>query len=298
MSVRRLFLPTVLAVALVPLAAGPASAAPPANDESTGAVVLHLGDQVEQDTSEATTTADDATLNEACGAPETNASVWYQYTANKARNVGLDMTASSYSGGFMVFDGTPTPNSLISCGPGAVGMHVRAGHTYFIMVFSDTSTNGGDLVLSLENAPTPRVRVSVDRHGVAYHGGAARVHGTYFCKNGDSFNSFLGARLFQRAGRLKIQGEGDITIRCNGKVHNWAARVVSPIGTYAKGKAVAKVVLFSCGLVQCRQDKAKRKLHLTWAKNPPRQRFVHPPMTVNRHPSPAIEREHHWPGSR
>jgi hypothetical protein len=284
-------------MALVPLAAGPASAAPPPNDESGGAVAISLGDHVTQDTTEATTNAGDATLNANCGAPATNASVWYQYTSDGDRRVALDMSSSSYSGGLMVFKGTPTANSLIACGPGAVGLHARPGKTYFIMAFSDTEVNGGTLVLSLENAPTPRVHVSVAKHGVAFHGGAARIHGSYYCKHADSFNSFLGAFLFQRAGRLKIQGEGDTTVRCNGKRHHWSARIVSPIGTYAKGHAVAKVQVFACGLIQCRQDRAKRDMNLTWAKNPQRQRMVHPSATRTGHPHPVIGRQRHWPSS-
>ncbi|HEX3929445.1 MAG TPA: hypothetical protein VHW64_01985, partial [Nocardioides sp.] len=66
-------------MALVPLAAGPASAAPPGNDEVGGAIALNLGDRVTEDTTQATTNAGDDALNAACGAPVTEASVWYSY---------------------------------------------------------------------------------------------------------------------------------------------------------------------------------------------------------------------------
>ncbi len=127
-------------MALVPLAAGAANAVPPDNDEATGAVVLHLGDQVSEDTTQATTNAGDDALNANCGAPATNASVWYQYTPAKKRNVVLDTSASDYSAGLMIFQGTPTADSLIACGPGAVGIRARAGQTYYVMAFSDTAT--------------------------------------------------------------------------------------------------------------------------------------------------------------
>ena len=148
MKALRLLVPMTLALGLVPLAAAPASAAPPANDEFATAAVLHLGDHVVLDTSEATTNAGDDTLNTNCGAPATNASVWYKYTPAVDRQVALDMTASDYSGGFLVFEGTPTADSLVTCGPGVVGIHAKAGTTYYIMVISDTEVNGGTLVLS------------------------------------------------------------------------------------------------------------------------------------------------------
>jgi hypothetical protein len=295
MRALRLLIPATLAVALVPLASGPASAAPPGNDEATGAVVLHLGDRVAQDTSEATTNGQDDALNANCGAPATNASVWYQFTPGVNRKVVLDMSESSYSGGLMVFKGTPTPDSLVSCGPGAVGLRAKAGRTYTIMAFSDTEVNGGSLILTMQKAPTPRVRVSVDRRGVAYHGGAARVHGTYFCAHGESFGG-LSAQLFQRAGRLKIQAEADMNLRCDAKSHHWSLRLVSPVGTYAQGHAVAKVNVVACGFIECRQDRAKRHVRLTWAAHPQRQGSVQRSTNRTERPRPLIARERHWPG--
>jgi hypothetical protein len=296
MRALRLLTPTMLALALVPLAAGPASAAPPGNDEPQGAVVLHLGDQVEQDTSEATTNAEDEALNANCGAPATNASVWYQYSPSVRHKVVLDMTASSYSGGFMVFEGTPTADSLVACGPGAVGLRARAGRTYNIMVFSDTDVNGGTLVLALKNAPRPRVHVSLARRGVAFHGGAARIHGSYFCKHGESFAA-LSAHILQRAGRLKIQAETDRSIRCDAQRHHWSARLVSPVGTYVRGDAVAKVRIIACGFLECRQDSARHQIHLAWASRSQRQPMVHPSSTRSERPRPLFQRQRHWPGS-
>jgi hypothetical protein len=195
----------------------------------------------------------------------------------------------------MVFKGTPTANSLVTCGPGAVGLRARAGKTYNIMVFSDTAVNGGRLVLTLKNAPTPRVHVSVAKRGVAFRGGAARVHGTYFCKHGEEF-SVVSAHLFQRAGRLKIQGESGVNIRCNAKRHHWSARVVSPVGTYAAGRAVARVKIFACGLLECRQASARRHIRLAWASGSHRDEvMVHRPTTRTERPRPTIELQRHWP---
>jgi hypothetical protein len=292
MRIRRLLTSTIVAVALVPLATGPAEAAPPDNDDASGALTVTLGARVTQDTTEATTDAGDDALNESCGAPFTNASVWYEYTADVDRKVAFDASESGYSAGLMVFKGTPSADSLRTCGPGTVGLKVRAGKTYYVMVFSDTETNGGSMVLRVRNAPSPKMHVTVARHGVAFHGGAARVHGTYRCKNADF--AFIDAVIRQRAGRLKIRGEGDVDARCNGKTHRWSARVVSPVGTYARGKAKVKVTLFGCGLIDCRHDQASHDLRLAWGKGKGGGSTASPSERVAR-PQPAAWSGRHWP---
>lgn len=266
MRVRRLLTSATVAVALVPLATGPANAAPPDNDEYAGAIPVNLGDTVTQDTSEATTNAGDDTLNENCGAPFTNASVWYTYTPDTDTKTLINAGESDFGAGLMVFKGTPTADSLRTCGPEAVGLNAKAGKTYYIMVFSDNEVNGGNMVLSLSEAPTPKVHVTVDKSGLAFHGGAgaARVHGTYRCTHADF--AFVGALLTQRAGRLKIKGESDTLARCNGKTHHWSARVVSPVGYYAAGKTKVKAVAIACGPLECRRDVADRRVQLRWGK--------------------------------
>ena len=197
------------------------------------------------------------------------------------------MTASSYSGGMLVFKGTPTADSLVACGQGAVALRARAGKTYNIMVISDTDVNGGTLVLTLKKPPPPpRVHVSVAGRGVAFRGGAARIHGTYFCKRGEFAG--LSGHLFQRAGRLKIQADFGKGIRCNARRHHWSARLVSPVGTYARGHAV-KVQIAACGSrVPPGQD--GRHIHLAWAQRSHRQRLgSRPPPGWNAHP--LVERQ-------
>lgn len=287
---------TMLAVGLVPFITAPASAAPPGNDEPQGAVVLHLGDRVVQDTSEATTTAQDAALNANCGAPATNASVWYTYSPGVDRTVLLDLSASDYSTGVLVSRGTPTADSFVTCGPGVVPLRARAGKTYYIMVFSDTDVNGGRLVLSLKKAPPPpRVHVTVAKRGVAFRGGAgaARLHGTYSCKHGQFAR--LSGTLHQRAGRLKIRAELGKRIQCDGRHHHWSALMISPVGTYVRGHARAKIQIIACGIVVCRHDEARRHIHLAWAPRSQPQRWVQPSTTRMGRPRPLIERQRYWP---
>jgi len=288
----------MLAVGLLPLAATPASAAAPGNDEPQAAVVLHLGDRVVQDTSEATTTAQDQALNANCGAPATNASVWYKYSPGVDRTVVLDVRASDYSAGLLVFRGTPAADSLVTCGPGVVPLRARAGSTYYIMAFSDTDVNGGRLVLSLKKAPPPpRVHVSVAKRGVAFRGGAgaARLHGTYSCKHGQFAR--LSGTLHQRAGRLKIRAELSKGLQCNGRHHRWSALLVSPVGTYVRGRARARVRVIACGIVACRHDEARRHIRLAWARRSQPQRLVQPFTSRAQPPRALVERQGSWPGT-
>ena len=199
----------------------------------------------------------------------------------------------------MVFVGTPTADSLITCGPGAVGLRARAGKTYYVMAFSDTDVIGGNLVLTLQNAPTPHVHVSLAKRGVAFHGhgGAAKLHGTYSCTHAESFAAMV-AHLSQRAGRLKIQAESSRGhLRCDGTRHHWSIRLVSPVGTFARGHGFARARIISCGLLVCRQDKAKRHVHLAWASQPHRQWMAHPTTARTGHPRPLMELQRHWPSS-
>lgn len=260
----RHFLPALAILGLVPLAAGPAMAAAPGNDEYTGATVLQLGDHITQDTTQATTNSGDEQDNSACGAPATNATVWFQYTPFIDGDVLIDVSKSDYSAGVMVFEGTPSASSLVTCGPGTVGATLAGGTTYYIMAFSDTDTIGGSLDLSLTHAPRPATHVTVAKKGKAFHGGAATLHGTYSCAN-DFFGSELDAHLLQRAGRLKIQADGFRSVRCDGKKHPYSVRLVSPTGYYAKGAARARISLTACGVSTCAVSTAKGRITLAWA---------------------------------
>ena len=294
---RRLMTPVmaaVMVIGLLALVAAPASAAPPANDEPAGALPLQLGDRVVQDTSEATTNPQDEALNAGCGAPATTASVWYSYSPDQDREVVLDVTESDYSGGIMIFSGTPTAGAVVACGPGLVGLRARLGTTYSVMVFSDTGTSGGRLVLSLQKAPPePRVTVSVAPRGVVLRGGAAQLSGTYSCRHGDF--AALDVSLFQRAGRLKVRGRWSSEIRCDGQRRRWSARVVSPVGTYARGHASTRITIVACGLITCTRDRTTRNVRLAWGTGPNRRPSVGPPTTAAQSPRSLVALPGHWP---
>ena len=94
---------TVLALAVSGIAASgsAALAAPPTNDTFPGATAVAIGFSQALDTTQATTDANDAQLNATCGAPMTDASVWYSLAGTDS-GVIVDVSSSTYSAGVLV----------------------------------------------------------------------------------------------------------------------------------------------------------------------------------------------------
>lgn len=249
----------------------PVFAAAPSNDEVGGAVALALGDHVSLDTSGATTTADDATLNDACGAPATDASVWYTFTAADDAGVVLDASASDYSAGFMVFEGAPSQDSLVNCGPLTVGFGTSAGTTYTVMVFDDEQdgnpTTGGDLELDVNAAPPPpSVDMSVDSKAKVDKSGTAWVTGSYTCTDGDNIE--IDGELHQSVGRVTINGWGFVFDEgtCDGSPHAFAMPITGDNGRFSGGHAASVMFSYACGAFECADGYAEQMIHLSKGK--------------------------------
>lgn len=252
------------------LAAGttamPAWAAAPANDEYAGAVPVSIGDHITLDTTQATTTSADAALNANCGAPATKASVWYTYSAAADDGVVLDMSASDYSGGFLVFAGTPTADSLVTCGAEVLGFQVSAGTTYAIMVVDDdldgNSANGGNLVLDVIPG-TPPPTLTVDPRATVDKAGTVWVTGTYVCTRADFID--VEGDLRQRVGRGSVQGYGSVFDEgtCDGTVRPFTMGITAVSGKFAGGKAASITFAFACGDIMCAEGYIEQTIQLT-----------------------------------
>ena len=147
----------VCAVLVTGTFVGNASAASvPANDTIGAAKnVKVLPFTQSLDTTQATTDADDAQVNETCGAPVTNASVWYTFTAGATDTLlVVDTTGSDYSSGVIIATGDPGALTTEACGPISTLLAVSPGTKYYILVFDDTN-NGGTLQLSM-HGPGPQ----------------------------------------------------------------------------------------------------------------------------------------------
>src|SRR5262245_66149459 len=124
----RIFAVAGVATALLVFAVTPASAAAPSNDTFAGAQAIgSLPFSTTEDTTQATTDADDTAANANCGAPATDASVWYAFTPATDGGRIVDVSSSTYSAGVIVVSGTAGNFTLETCGPGTVQFFGTAG---------------------------------------------------------------------------------------------------------------------------------------------------------------------------
>jgi hypothetical protein len=245
----------------------PALAAVPSNDTYAGRTVigsLPFSDSV--DTTEATTDADDAEANVTdCGAPATDASVWYELTAAADATLVVDVSASTYTAGVIVATGSPGTFSFVTCGPDAVILDVTAGETYAIMAFDDQldgSGNGGSLEITVDTAPPPpEIDATVDPVGHFHADGSATVTGTVTC-SGDAFDAFIEVDLRQRVGRFFVSGFGETGFSCDGTTQDWAVDVFPDNGLFKGGHVASVTFAVACGLIDCGVDVEEATIRL------------------------------------
>jgi len=241
------------------ITATPAEAAPPSNDTFAGAIAItSLPFDTTVDTSEATTDADDTEANVVCGAPSTDASVWYSYTAATTGVVIVDVSSSSYSAGVLVMLGSPGSFEIWACGPGTIAFPTDAGVTYSLMIIDDQADgtgNGGTAVVHVEEAPpTPIITTTVDPKARFNADGSATVTGTATCTGVPDF-AFVDVELHQRVGRGEVVGFGTMDILCDETVQPWEIQVFPQIGRkFAGGKGASVTFAVACGVFDCSVD--------------------------------------------
>jgi len=244
-----------LAFSAAGVSAPAALAAAPANDTFPNATVAAIGFSEQLDTTQATTDADDAQLNASCGAPATDASVWYAIQGSD-QTVVVDVSQSSYSAGVLVGVGSQGNLTTIACGPGTAAFFAAAGTTYYVLAIDDQQDgagNGGLLNIAFNTTPPPpTVSITVDRYGkVNTRTGVATISGTYTCANGDFIDVFVDAR--QPVGRFTILGSGEFfgSGTCDGAAHTWSASIFPQNGKFAGGKTMTVNFATSCGQLEC-----------------------------------------------
>lgn len=253
-SLRRL---SVAIVAALTFGAAPAAvfAATPGNDTFAGATVASIGFSETIDTSDATTDADDAQLNDSCGAPATDASVWYAIDGTD-QVVVVDVSASGYSAGALVGIGTQGNLQTVACGPGMTAFFGEAGTTYYVLAIDDQfdgGGNGGSLSISFSAAPPPpAIDFTVNPTGrVNTKTGVATISGTVSCTDSDFVEIDVDAR--QSVGRFVVRGFGYAFEfgTCDGTTHAWSADVYPDNGKFAGGKTLTASFSFGCGVFEC-----------------------------------------------
>jgi hypothetical protein len=262
---KRLAIPSGLVLLLSFALAAPVLAAAPTNDTYPGTLIGALPFSETLDTSEATTDADDEELNEQCGAPATEASVWYQLTAPSDMGILVDVSQSEYSAGVIVAIGAPGTFEVVDCGPGFVVFGADAGQTYSILAFDDEfgGANGGSLVISVDEAPPPpEIDVTVDPVGTFDpQTGSATITGTVVC-SGDVEFAFVDVELRQNVGRFVITGFGSADVICDGTSQPWNVEVFGSNGLFKGGRAVAVTFALACGVFDCGTDFEEQTVRL------------------------------------
>lgn len=270
----REFLIVVAAVLVsIGVMSAPVWAAAPSNDELAGALAVAVGDHVTTDTTEATTNAGDPAPNGYCNPTSSKASVWYTFTAANDHVLALDPTSSTYSASLLVFEGAPSEESRIACGPGKLnGLAVHAGTTYTVMVLDDDRdgdmSNGGELVLDVIDAgPLPSMDVNIDSRATVDDSGTAWVTGTYACVNTHSMalelevGRKLGRGVYGFAYTSDESRTDEPLASCDGTPQPFALAVTPQKGQFG-GKARAVIFGYACGNLVCNDKYTEASIQL------------------------------------
>jgi len=258
-----------MATALLVLTVSPAAAAAPSNDTFAGAQVIGaLPFNATVDTTQATTDADDVAANTDCGAPATDASVWYAFTPATDGGRVVDVSGSDYSAGVIVVSGTQGSFTLETCGPGTVGFFGSAGVTYYLLLFDDQQDgvgNGGTLQLSVIDAPPPpTITMTVNPRGsFDKHTNTATISGTFTCSGVADF-ALVDVSLSQNVGRVAtVQGENLVELTCDGSTQSWSVQITPFSGAFRGGKAASVSLAQACGPFDCSFDFQQHRVQLS-----------------------------------
>jgi hypothetical protein len=255
----------LVGVALAISTSGVVLAAAPSNDTFSGATAV-TGDFSEVlDTTEATTDADDAQLNTSCGAPATDASVWYAVTSASGATVSVDVSQSDYSAGVLVGVGTHGNLNTVACGPGGTQFAADAGTTYYVLAIDDQddgSGNGGSLNIAFTFGPPPiTVSVTVDSGRVNTKTGEVTISGTVTCSSVADFAD-ISVFVRQPLGRFTIHGSGFMGADCGPTPTDWIVSLTGENGKFSAGRATVTADAFACDPSSCDDDQVSSNLRL------------------------------------
>lgn len=256
----------VLSLCMLAGTAVPAFAAAPDNDNIGNAIVISgVPYENTQDASEATSAAADPD----CFGP--GPTVWYQYTAAEDGSLVARTLGSNYDTTLAVgtSDGTGGLNLLDCNDDTTTGFHSRlrfdavAGTTYLFMVGAYPGSSPGQLVFSLDaSQPVEPLAMAVTVDGQARfdRSGTATLSGVATCSGADFVA--LDVSLTQRVGRFRINGYGFGWLECSSEGQPWSIEVHGENGTFAGGRATARVEAWACNEEECDFDQAVREVRL------------------------------------
>ena len=234
-------LASLVALALLLVAATPAAAAPSNDDIANASPIAALPFSDALSTADATTEAGDP---DCAGNGPT---VWYAVTLAVDTPVLASTFGSDYDTTLSAYSGSPGALSQIACNDDAgggvqsqVGFNAAAGVTYYLMVGAYSSGAGGNLTISLDVAPPPlEIDVHVNSSAlVVPKTGVVTLSGTITCSQQAFVDMFSLIQL--RSGRATIRGFGFTQVDCNGTT-NWSMTIFGENGHFAGGRATFDV---------------------------------------------------------
>jgi hypothetical protein len=234
---RRTLLGITLTIGAVLVAASPAAAAPPANDDFDDAVALTaVPFTVTADTTEATRAADDPNC-----IGDDEATVWYDLTLAATTEIVLDTFGSDFDTTLSAWTGARGGLTLVACNDDAGSLQSRisfvaeAGVTYHLMVGSFPTTPGGNLVLNGQVPPPPlQLGLTLNANGTVTSSGAAVIGGTVTCSR--PVDVEVVGTLRQQNGSKVTVGSYRARVSCTVSTA-WTATVLGETGTYRRGTA-------------------------------------------------------------
>jgi hypothetical protein len=275
-ALRRVTVAGLVAIGSLVLLSESAMAAPPSNDDVTGATAIAALPFTQQvDTTEATTTAEELAWNDYCGAPAMDHAVWYKVTPSADGTVTIDVTGSDYSAGILVLQGTLGDFTPVACAAGTVSGPVAQGGEYYFMIFGDDGANtGGTLWMNVrEPVAPPEVAFTIDHRGTVDRQGGVTVTGTVTCTSPDGAGQveYLFAEIQQPFGRTTVHGFGDAGFfaPCDGTPYPWTMQLYPNDGEFSGGKARLTVFAGACGTDQCDESNTQVTLSLKRQNNKP-----------------------------
>ena len=248
---RRLAAVLTVLVAIGPITA-PVAAAAPGNDLPAGATTIaSLPYAIDQDTTEATVGSDDV----GCGAGGLDAaSVWYAFTPGEDVRVEVDARASDYLVGVNLFATTADEAGRLDCNNDALAFDATAGTTYYLLFadVNDDGINGGSLQADVHVAP-PSMNIALSvapRAKVHPKTGQAQINGTISCDRPAEFAE-VSVTLRLVTGRFFTIGAGAASTTCGPSPSNWTAIVTGENGRFVGGRATVEMTAFACDILSC-----------------------------------------------
>jgi hypothetical protein len=217
----------------------------PANDDFDNATVITTLPFIDnQNTTEATTEADEpADPNDPAVCFVGGHTVWYQFTPSVDMRINANTFGSDYDTGIAVFTSTNGDLSFVLCNDDAVtGQFVQsnlnfdavAGTTYYFMVGSCCNSDGGNLVFRVDESV--ELGLTIDPTGsVNASTGEVTISGTITCA--EPVSGTLDGFIRQRFGRFFVTGGFFTFFECDeDEVTSWQVQVVGDNGLFAGGR--------------------------------------------------------------